>query len=906
MAIHATCPHCGTAQQFPEETLGQKQRCRQCQAEFLLEPRLQTTDPEPLAGQLANLEQRLARVESALGLTASPTAQPRPSPRIAPASVDRPKVDLPQPQPKPLQPRPTVRASRPLAPKTVARTPARKASIEDIPEVLPVAEEVGPSAKPSPPKEASPLPPPVPPPPPPPRAVRPAPTPPSGGNLEQTIGLKWAAWVGAIVLVIGAGLGIKFAYDQGWLNYLPASARLVLMSLAGFGLIAAGEWVYRRVNLISATGLFGAGVAVLFLVSYDGNLYYNVYSYETAFVFATATTLIASAVAIRGRLVSIAVLALIGGNLAPELVSTGQEEPGVPFFAYLFMLQAVGLTLAWWGNHPKWWVLRVFALATQTWWILILLARGPLGTPWAGEMFWFALLAAIAFQAELVLSAMRATPALDAEGSQAQAVDKGWGTVYSLFVTAGITALVLYLLKDQAVHRHLVQGAWVLGFAIACGVSGFLLWRRANPRLHALAIGYLFQAAALLILFVPVVFGDIWITIGWGALSLAYAGLGAWFDRRLARIAGLITWVLAIGSLLLSASTDPLGQGARAIWLTLLEHDIRAYTILGLLLAAAGHAVGWLTQTDLQNRERGPIAGWTQSALLFGVVASIVWVCAAVNGFPTLGATAVLVGGAWLLFGTDRWATGSGLLYHALALLAFAAVKWITIDTLADRLSPTWSADRYTPVFNPIMGVGLLVAMSLGSMLWLRHGTLEPELARGHLGGLRRGSVLFTAILLVIGLATFGLSFEVDRLVAQTHQPDMLWPAVQIKLFGMTMLWTAAAVALAFVCRRLGYPHSLPWVVLVALAAKFLAVDTLGWYLAAPSVLTPVLLNLQFATALVLLSGFAATYHLTRPSSGQAFNTTPFLPLAPCWSSSGQACWKSTGAWNICAWEARC
>ncbi len=303
------------------------------------------------------------------------------------------------------------------------------------------------------------------------------------------------------------------------------------MSLAGFGLIAVGEWVYRRVNVVSAAGLFGSGVAVLFLVSYAGNLYYKVYSYETAFVFATATTLIASAVAIGGRLVSIAVLALIGGNLAPELLSTGREEPGVPFFAYLFMLQVVGLTLAWWGNHPKWWVLRVFALATQTWWILILLARGPLGTPWAGEMFWFALLAAIAFQAELVLSAMRARSVSDAEGSQAQAADKGWGTLYNLFVTAGITALVLYLLKDQAVHRHLAQGAWVLGFAIACGVSGSLLWRRANPRLHALAIGYLVQATALLILFVPVVFDSVWISLAWGILGLAYAVLGARFGR---------------------------------------------------------------------------------------------------------------------------------------------------------------------------------------------------------------------------------------------------------------------------------------------------------------------------------------------------------------------------------------
>jgi uncharacterized membrane protein len=44
--------------------------------------------------------------------------------------------------------------------------------------------------------------------------------------LEQTIGLKWAGWIGAIVLVIGAALGIKYAYDQGWLGGLPPSLRL--------------------------------------------------------------------------------------------------------------------------------------------------------------------------------------------------------------------------------------------------------------------------------------------------------------------------------------------------------------------------------------------------------------------------------------------------------------------------------------------------------------------------------------------------------------------------------------------------------------------------------------------------------------------------------------------------------
>ena len=61
------------------------------------------------------------------------------------------------------------------------------------------------------------------------------------GHLEQTIGLKWAGWVGALVVVFGAALGVKYAYDAGWIGKLPPELRLFLMALGGFSLIAAGK-----------------------------------------------------------------------------------------------------------------------------------------------------------------------------------------------------------------------------------------------------------------------------------------------------------------------------------------------------------------------------------------------------------------------------------------------------------------------------------------------------------------------------------------------------------------------------------------------------------------------------------------------------------------------------------------
>jgi len=125
-----------------------------------------------------------------------------------------------------------------------------------------------------------------------------------------------------VVLVISGGLAVKFAYDQGWWQGLPPAFRLTTMSLAGVALLGAGEWVYRKINVIASASLFGAGIAIFLLVSYAGSAYYGLYSRNSALVLMAISTLVGAATALRGNMVSIAVLALIGGNIAPLVLST--------------------------------------------------------------------------------------------------------------------------------------------------------------------------------------------------------------------------------------------------------------------------------------------------------------------------------------------------------------------------------------------------------------------------------------------------------------------------------------------------------------------------------------------------------------------------------------------------------
>ncbi|MEM1013929.1 MAG: hypothetical protein AAGI46_17125, partial [Planctomycetota bacterium] len=57
------------------------------------------------------------------------------------------------------------------------------------------------------------------------------------GTFEQAIGLKLAGWLGGLVVVLGATLGVKYAYDAGWFQLIAPEFRLLAIIVGGFGLI---------------------------------------------------------------------------------------------------------------------------------------------------------------------------------------------------------------------------------------------------------------------------------------------------------------------------------------------------------------------------------------------------------------------------------------------------------------------------------------------------------------------------------------------------------------------------------------------------------------------------------------------------------------------------------------------
>src|SRR5262249_32364655 len=158
---------------------------------------------------------------------------------------------------------------------------------------------------------------------------------------------------------------------------------------------------------------------------------------------------------------------------------------------------------------------------------------------------------------------------------------------------------------------------------------------------------------------------------------------------------------------------------------------------------------------------------------------------------PPLGASVAMVVYAWLMLGADYCLTRMRWAMHGIAVLLIATVKWIAIDTLAQRLSPDWSAAAYPPVLNPLVGVGVLLAASLLAIYWLRRDSIERAMPETQHGS-------FAAMLasVIVAMLTLAFSFEIDRVVEQAilAQRALTWPAWQIKLMGWTILWSASAV----------------------------------------------------------------------------------------------------------------
>jgi len=198
------------------------------------------------------------------------------------------------------------------------------------------------------------------------------------GGLERWIGVRGAAALGALILVLAGFYFFQYSIAH---NLIGPVMRVVLGTLVGIAAIGLSEWPLRKRSPVLSNALAGAGIAILYITFWAAHGVFHLVHVSVAgglFVLVTATC---AMLAIRRDAISIAALGLLGGFATPIALSTGQDRP-IPLFTYLLLLDIALLALA---RKKRWPSLAVGSLvATALYQLMWLFGRMDAERSWLG------------------------------------------------------------------------------------------------------------------------------------------------------------------------------------------------------------------------------------------------------------------------------------------------------------------------------------------------------------------------------------------------------------------------------------------------------------------------------------------------------------------------------------------
>lgn len=169
-------------------------------------------------------------------------------------------------------------------------------------------------------------------------------------SLERFMGVKLFAWLGGIAVFFGVIFFVKYAFEN---NLISARQRVALGFVTGTALLAGGWWTHRLEKYRVLGQVFCAtGVVILYGVSFAAHAIYRfpAFGVVQTMVLMGVITVIAFLTAVRLNALVVAVLGMLGGFMAPILVSTGRDEV-FGLFGYIALLD-IGLLAV--SMHRRW------------------------------------------------------------------------------------------------------------------------------------------------------------------------------------------------------------------------------------------------------------------------------------------------------------------------------------------------------------------------------------------------------------------------------------------------------------------------------------------------------------------------------------------------------------------------
>ena len=174
-------------------------------------------------------------------------------------------------------------------------------------------------------------------------------------NFEKYIGENLFGKIGILIFIIGIGFFVKYAIDQNWIN---ETARTLMGYAVGAGMLVLAERLHKRYHTFSSL-LAGGAFGIYYLITAIAFHYYDLFSHTMAFVILCATTIFMSAVSVLYDRKELAVTALVGGFIAPFIISTDSSS----IISLQIYIGILNIGMFYLAMYKKWAILPMVSFA---------------------------------------------------------------------------------------------------------------------------------------------------------------------------------------------------------------------------------------------------------------------------------------------------------------------------------------------------------------------------------------------------------------------------------------------------------------------------------------------------------------------------------------------------------------
>ncbi len=344
-------------------------------------------------------------------------------------------------------------------------------------------------------------------------------------HLELVLGLKWTTWIGGVILFLGAGLFVKYSFDQAWLG---AWTKVGFGTLAGCAVLAAGEIGLRRNMLWLGQGLVGIGLAILYTAAFGAYAFYELLPHGYVFVLMLVVTVMGMGQAIWHNAMSMAFLAVLGGFLTPILLRSGENARDA-LFSYVLLLDLAVLAVAW---FKRWRALDVLAFAGT-----MLLFMGwffeyeqAACMDWVPTVLWLVSFHGVFLVVPFLYHLRHATPVT--------------GERFFLAVTNAMGLFGGLYIVLHGDHRVLLS-ILTLGMSVTYLAMGVVIRHRITEDVKA-PLGCAALFVSLLTVAIPIALELRGVTIAWAVEGPLLLFLAYLYPYKPVRVGSVVPWCLAV------------------------------------------------------------------------------------------------------------------------------------------------------------------------------------------------------------------------------------------------------------------------------------------------------------------------------------------------------------------------